>query len=72
MDLEVYGTFFYTTKKNMKFTLTDKNAKVYYKFRSSLDIVLKCEKTMIGGEIFINKNLNQNNTFLKVLDPKEK
>ena len=58
----------------MKFTLTDKNmTRFITNLDQASDIVLKCEKTMIGGEIFVNKNPSiKIIDFLKVLDPKRK
>ena len=44
-------------KKNKNFTLTDKKmTRFITNLDDASDIVLKCEKTMIGGEIFVNKN----------------
>lgn len=66
--------FIQQKKKNMKFTLTDKNmTRFITNLDQASDIVLKCEKTMIGGEIFVNKNPSiKIIDFLKVLDPKRK
>ncbi len=61
-------------KKNKNFTLTDKKmTRFITNLNDACDIVLKCEKTMVGGEIFVNKNPSiKIIDFLKILDPKRK
>ena len=60
--------------KNKNFTLTDKRmTRFITNLDDACDIVLKCEKTMVGGEIFVNKNPSiRIIDFLKILDPKRK
>ena len=61
-------------RKNKNFTLTNKKmTRFITNLNDACDIVLQCEKTMVGGEIFVNKNPSiKIIDFLKVLDPARK